>query len=317
MRHAKELTGAEVVCWDIRTDRRREVEEQFGVKTIASEAEIYAYKPEAMFISVPPSEHMHYILKAIEHAIPFMVEQPIYHRLDHLDDVLARVKANKLVSHVSCNQRFSPRVLAMKKVLDAGRIGKVLSGLVEIGEWLPNWHPYEPYQDYYPSRVATGGGLDAICDLDWLFFLFGEVSEAKTIASKKSDLDVDTDDIVQMLLDFKDGPQIALLTDMLQQPFNRQSRFVCSNGMIVHTHPDQAMKVYYADEARWEDVSFEVDLSRFPHMQGKPQHGFAEPMYQADSQEFFDRLAAGNSSPDSLERGIANLRFTLAQIRSE
>jgi predicted dehydrogenase len=317
IRHAKELARARVVAWDIRADRRREVAEQFGVETVVAESEIYRCGADAMFISVPPADHMHYIEKAIEHAMPFMVEQPISHRLDKLDDIVEKVRDRRLVCHVSCNQRFSPRVLAIKKVLEAGRVGQVLTGTVELGEWLPDWHPYEPYQDYYPSSRAKGGGLDAICDLDWLFFLFGPVRDAKTMCSKRSRLEIDTDDVVQMLLDFRDGPQLALHTDMLQRPFSRQSRFVCTNGTVVHDHPDQFLKIYYADERCWEEVPFGADLSRYPHMQGKPAHGFAEPMYQADSQAFLDRLANRDAATDSLENAIANLRFTLSQIRPE
>lgn len=317
MRHAKEMTDARVICWDIRTDRRREVEEQFGFSTFDTEEQIYEIGADAIFIAVPPSDHMHYIEKAIEHSIPFMVEQPISHLSAGLGSVLERVKESNLVCHVSCNQRYSPRVLAIKKTLDAQRLGKVYTGLVEVGEWLPDWHPYEPYQDYYPSRRATGGGLDAVCDLDWLFFLFGPVREAKSMYSKRSDLEIDTDDVVQMLLDFSDGPQLILHTDMLQRPLGRQSRFVCENGMILHRHPDQFLEVYFNDEERWEQVSFEQDLSLYPHMQGKPQHGFAEPMYQADSAAFLDRLRADDPATESLENGINNLLFILSQIRPE
>ncbi|MCB2100421.1 MAG: Gfo/Idh/MocA family oxidoreductase [Rhodobacterales bacterium] len=318
IRHAIELGGADVMGWDIRADRRAEVEGLFPMATADSEAGMWGWGPDALFISVPPAEHEHYIFGAIERGIPFMVEQPITHRLDNLGAIRAGVAGARagagLVCHVSSNQRFSPRVHALEKALTETDVGKPLTGLVEIGEWLPDWHPYEPYQDYYPSWKRMGGGLDAICDLDWLRHLFGEVGRAVSLTSRKSDLEIDTDDVVQLILDFVDGPQIMVHCDMLQRPFRRQSRIVCMNGTIVHEHPNQSLQVYVVDRDETVEIPFQVDLARYPHMQGKPQHTFAEPMYEADSAVFLRRLVAGDTSLDSLDTGLANLRLVLPLI---
>ena len=316
IRHALELGGGDVIGWDIREDRRREVEQAFQIRTVKSEEEFFAQTPDAVFISVPPASHEHYIFEAIERHIPFMVEQPITHKLDNLDKIVAGVAAAKLICHVSSNQRFSPRVTALSKALESG-VGPVLTGFVELGEWLPNWHPYEPYQDYYPSWRRMGGGLDAICDLDWLRFLFGEVRDSRSMCSKKSDLEVDTHDVVQILLDFEKGPQLALHCDMLQQPFSRMSRFVCQNGVVLHTHPEQIIRVYLADRNEWKEFPFETDFARFPAMQGKPSHQFAEPMYYADAAVFFDRLEQKNSSLTSLNTGIENLKIIVPLIHQD
>lgn len=308
MRHAKELADARVTGWDVRADRRAEVEELLEVETVSSEEAFFAAAPDAVFICVPPADHEHYIYRAIERDIPFMVEQPISHVIDNLDDIFERVRAAGLVCHVSSNQRYSPRLNAIAQALDTSGVGRVLTGIVEIGEWLPNWHPYEPYTDYYPSWRNMGGGLDAICDLDWLRMLFGEVRDSRSMCSRKSDLEIDTYDVVQMLLDFVDGPQIVLHCDMLQQPFARQSRFVCENGVVVHNHPDQHASAYVADKDEWREFPFGVDLSLFPTMQGKPNHAFAEPMYVADTAQFLGALEKNAADMTSLRTGIENLK---------
>ncbi|OFX08801.1 MAG: hypothetical protein A2516_08575 [Alphaproteobacteria bacterium RIFOXYD12_FULL_60_8] len=310
IRHAIEMAGAKVAVWDIRSDRMEEVKALFpSVICLSNVTEMRAFAADGLFICVPPSDHEYYIKLALDRALPFMCEQPISHKLTNLETIRARVAELGLICHVSHNQRYSPRVLALKKVLDEGAVGKPLTGIVELGEWLPLWHPYEPYQDYYPAWRKMGGGLDAVCDLDWLRHLFGEPQRMEVMCSRKSALEIDTFDVTQFLLDFgDDGPQLALHLDMLQQPIARQSRIVCSNGIVVHNHPDQFHRVYLAQENVWKDAPFEVDLSLFPTMQGK-QQSFVEPMYQGDTAEFLRRLAEGDASLDSLDNGIRNVRL--------
>ena len=252
IRHAIELADADVRVYDIRDDRMAEVKEMFpSITCLSGPEEMAVADADGMFICVPPSDHEFYIDLALENGIPFMCEQPISHRLDNLPRIRERVAARNLICHISNNQRFSPRVMTLKKILDAGTVGAPLAGIVELGEWLPLWHPYEPYQDYYPSWRRMGGGLDAVCDLDWLRHLFGEPVRIESMCSRKAALEIDTYDVVQFLIDFGEGkPQITLHLDMLQQPMARQSRIVCEGGVVVHNHPDQFHRVYRADENR-------------------------------------------------------------------
>ena len=318
IRHALELAEANVAVFDIREDRVSEVKKLFPDVTCLSKFDdLVTHDLAGIFISVPPSDHEIYIDWALAHRVPFMCEQPISHKLDNLDSIRERVLEQKLICHVSNNQRYSPRVETLRRILDDGKVGRPLTGTVELGEWLPNWHPYEPYQDYYPSWRRMGGGLDAVCDLDWLRHLFGEPDRIQAMCSRKSDLEIDTFDVTQFLIDFGVGrPQISMHLDMLQQPIARQSRIVCTNGVVIHNHPEDFHRVYYADEQEWEEVAFGIDLSKFPTMKGKNQ-SFSEPMYQGDSLEFLNRLRTGDFSSDSLDNGIRNIRLVWPLVYGE
>ena len=315
IRHVIELAQAEVHVFDIRADRMAEVKAMFpSVSCLTAPDEMKTLGADALFVCVPPSDHEYYINLALDNGIAFMCEQPISHRLENLNSIRTRVAARELTCHVSNNQRYSPRVVTLERILKTGALGRVLTGTIELGEWLPLWHPYEPYQDYYPSWRAMGGGLDSVCDLDWLRYLFGEPVRMEAMCSRKSDLEIDTFDVVQFLIDFGEGqPQIALHTDMLQQPIARQSRIVCEKGVVVHNHPNQFHQVYHADRAEWEEVPFNVDLSHFPTMPGKNQ-SFSEPMYLGDTAEFLRRMGAGDTSLDSLDNGIRNITLVRRHV---
>jgi predicted dehydrogenase len=315
IRHVLDATDAGIYVHDIRPDRMAEVKDLFpAVVCLQSSDEMAALTADAIFVCVPPAAHEFYIEFALANGVAFMCEQPISHRLENLGAIRERVAARNLICHVSNNQRYSPRVATLRNILADGSMGGVLTGLVELGEWLPLWHPYEPYQDYYPSWRGMGGGLDAVCDLDWLRDLFGEPVRMNAMCSRKSDLEIDTYDVVQFLVDFGEGkPQIAMHLDMLQQPIARQSRIVCENGVVVHNHPDQFHRVFRAATGLWEEVPFDIDLSLFPSMPGKNQ-SFAEPMYLGDTLEFLRRLRESDTSLDSLDNGIRNISLVFPHV---
>lgn len=308
-RHAHDVAGALVGVYDLRDDRLDEIAALHpGVVRLSGPEAFAGFRPDAIFICVPPAEHEFYIDWAIEAGVGFMVEQPVSHRLINLDRILEGVETKRLVAHVSNNHRFSAEVAAMARVIQAGEIGRVLTGIVERGEWLPDWHPYEPYTDYYPSKLAMGGGLDAICDFAWLRHLFGEPRAAKSLFAKKSDLAIDTCDVVQILVDFRDGPQIVLHTDMIQRPYAGMVKLVFERGVVTHTAPEPVLRLYSADTRAWRNIPLDDGRERHGSMQGKADFNFVEPMYARDSAYFIDKLRRRDAATDSLRDGIANLR---------
>ena len=214
IRHALQATADAVAVWDIRADRIAEVKRLYPEVTPLAGPEVFdEFRPDGLFICVPPSEHQFYLDWALTRGVPFMVEQPISDHPGEMARVLDQVERQRLVTHVSCNQRYFEPIQALKRVIESGELGPVCAVLAERGEWLPDWHPYEPYKDYYPSNRALGGGMDAICDLEWIRYLFGEVATGRALARRKSSLDIDTDDCVDLLLDMHNGPQVALHCD--------------------------------------------------------------------------------------------------------
>lgn len=311
IRHVLDLKAGEVLGMDRRLDRREEVEQRFCISTIGTMEDLRRLAPDAIFVCVPPADHLGYLQAAVEHGWHFMVEQPVSHRLDHLDDLINAVERRGSITHVSCNMRFHQAVKKMKEWLDIKTIGSVLAGVVEVGEWLPDWHQYESYTDYYPSHRAMGGGLDAICDLEWLIYLFGPVSRMACFASKKSHLDIDTDDVVQILVEFGAGPSVVVHSDMIQRSYTHKAKFIGEKGTVEWDWGQRQLRLFRAESKQWEAVEEKVDLRQWPTMKMKPGWEWVEPMYLEDTRAFLRRLQAGDRSTDSLRTGIENLRTTL------
>ncbi len=314
IRHLQHLQAGEVLGFNRGADRRIAVERKYGIRTVDSVDRLVEESPDAVFICVPPADHMYYLSLALNHRWHFMTEQPISHTMDGLDALAKDVEQSNLVTHVSTNMRFHQAVRKMKELIDADAIGPVLTGVIEKGEWLPDWHPYEPYTEYYPSSKAKGGGLDFICEVDWLTYLFGSISRMACIAAKKSSLDIDTDDVVQVLLEFEKGPQVVLHSDMIQRAYSRKAKFIGEKGTVEWDWEKRRIRFYRAESERWETFEEEVDSSQFPTMNMKPGWEWVEPMYLEDTRVFLRKLQDGDTALSSLKGGIENLRSVLQAL---
>lgn len=314
IRYLKHLAAGAVLTYDVRPDRRAEAQGLYDIGTVTSVAELVESKPDAVFICVPPAAHLFYLRLAVEQGWHFMTEQPISCSREWMGEIVGEVRRRGLITHVSCNMRFNAGIKLVRELIAGGSIGPVLTGIIEVGEWLPDWHPYEPYVDYYPARRAMGGGLDAVCDLEWLALMFGRVSRLACLAGKRSTLDIDTDDVVQLVLEYASGPQIVMHTDMLQRAYSHKAKFMGEQGMIVWDCGQHQVLRYLASNRAWETFPEQVPAGRWSGMKMKPGWEWVEPMYFEDSCCFLDRLKTQDHSTASLEEGIATMEVALQAL---
>lgn len=305
--HLLTLKANSVFGYDIRLDRRKEVEEKFKIKTVKSVKELVENKPDTIFICTPPANHIFYLKLAAKEKWNFMCENPVWHRPKGLEEIAQQVRKNKKIANISCNMRFQESIKRLKKIVREKVIGNVLTGIIDIGEWLPDWHPWEPYTDYYPSHKSQGGGLDMICDLDWLIDFFGKVEKSVCIADKKSNLRIDTYDITSMSFKFLKGPIIHFHADMIQRSYSHDVKLVGDKGTAIWRCADRAVYLYTAVSKKWK-IFKEIDRRL-----GKT---WVEKMYLDDTKHFLKCIKGKTKPLNSVENNAYCLKIVLDTLKS-
>lgn len=316
IKYAQHLGCKHIYLHDIRKDRMEECEEDFGGKACISLTEFLRKEIEILFICVPPSSHFEYMEYCAENNIHFMVEQPISHLPKGLAELREKIAENNLIVHVSSNKSFHPAIKKIKELIEKNTVGKILSGLIEIGEWLPDWHPYEPYTDYYPSSKSKGGGLDAVCEIQWLNELFGYDAKILCVADKVSELEIDTDDLTQFIIRYSEGPQIILHADMLQRVYSHRVKFIGAYGTILWDLDEGEIKVYSKEIGKWEKIAYgSSNFKNFGPMQGKENWGWVEEMYYFDTLYFVQKIINDETNLCSFDNGVCNLKAVYEGIK--
>ena len=305
-----------IIGYDISSERNEEARQKYGIKVINNFNEVSDKDFNAMIISTSPDAHGDYIRFALRHKKHFFVEHPTSD--DGYEDIFSAKggpasggKNSSIVMAPSCTLRFYAPIKMMKKILESGRIGKVLAFQYHMGQYLPDWHPWEDYRQVYFSKKETGACREMVAfELIWLNWLLG--SEVKDIAgsiSKVSDLDMDADDIVLAQLKYNNGIIGNILIDVISRKPYRTLRVLGSEGVLDWERFDSTIKVYDVNSKTTEVI---------PVPKGNPEKGYIneEEMYNDEIKAFLDAIYGKAEYPFSFEENLLNLKALFKLIKS-
>lgn len=170
-----------------------------------------------VIISNPTSEHFKSIKQSIQLNIPLFIEKPPLMELDNVDELIELIKDNNIRTYVAFNLRFHPAIQWLKRNLP---LNKVFEVQTYCGSYLPEWRPGKDYKEVYSAKKTLGGGvhLDLIHELDYVRWIFGEPDRVISYKGKKSHLDIDSIDVANYILEYKNHFITILLNYYRRDP---------------------------------------------------------------------------------------------------
>ena len=272
-------------------------------------------KPDAIIIANPTALHLEVAIRAAEAGCHILIEKPISHSLDRVDELEAALKRGGGKVLVGFQYRFHPTLRKARQLLADGAIGRPLAAHVHFGEYLPAWHPWEDYRQSYAARADLGGGviLTQCHALDYLPWLIGSVESLWAFVGTLGGLGVDVEDTAEIGLRFTSGAIGSIHLNMIQQPPGHRWEIVGTDGTLRWDNADGVLQLYQASsplqgEGRgggpaWQTFS--------------PPEGFERNVMFLEEMRHFIQVVRGESEPlCTLEDGLHALRLALAALRS-
>lgn len=251
------------------------------------------HRPDAVVVSNPTAFHLDVAIPAAEAGCAILLEKPVSHSLERLDTLQNAAEKSGSKILMGFQFRYHPGLERAKQLIVDGKIGRVISGHVHFGEYLPAWHPWEDYRIGYAARADMGGGivLTQCHALDYLPWLVGEVQSVWAFTGKLSDLEVDVEDTAKIGLRFKSGALGSLHLDYNRQPPIHIFEIVGTKGSIKWDIRDGATRIYRAERKAWETYS--------------PQAGFERNDMFMEQMKHFVAVVRGEAEPSCpLEAGM-------------
>ncbi len=123
-------------------------------------------------ICLPTYLHCEYAVKLLKMGYNVQSEKPMGLNEQQCEEMLAAAKESSKKLMIGMCLRFSSAYLAVKKLIDEGTYGKVLTGHFERISAMPRWG----FQNWFRDYERSGGvALDMhIHDVDMIRFMFGE-----------------------------------------------------------------------------------------------------------------------------------------------
>ena len=262
-------------------------------------------QPEIGFVCNTSNLHVQTAIKLAKNNCHLLIEKPLSNSLKNITPLLSLVEKNKLVTLMGFNLRFHPCLIKVKQLLAKNKIGRVIYVDAENGSYLPDWHPEEDYRKSYSSRNALGGGAVLTClhEIDYLYWLFGDVKEVSAITGKFSDLEIDSEDLSSISLRFKNNIIAEVHLDFFQRPAQRSCKIVGTNGTLFCDFNRNIVSLYELKKKRWKEI---MDLKNYN----------LNDMYIAEMKQLLSCVRTQKKSINEIDQGLKTLKIGLAILKS-
>ena len=277
-----------------------------GTRVYHSQADALNERFDAVFIANETALHIPTAIAFAERGCHLFIEKPLSDSLKGVDRLTNIVSKYNLKVMMGYNMRFHPVVSWGKDFLQKGKIGRVVSGRVEAGEYLADWRPGQDYQNSYSARKEKGGGviLDLSHELDYACWFFGEPKKVFSFSGRRSDLPIDTEDVAEILVEFQSDVWCQVHLDYIQRCPSRSFKLIGTEGTMQADLNDNKMSVFEAGKTEWETFDMGGDFQR-------------NTMYLDEAKHFIDYINGSLPKPlVGLEDGIRVLKIALAAKQS-
>ena len=191
------------ICDNLKINKRVNIEDKYSIISFNSIDQALKSSPDFAIVSNPTSLHVSTALQLAKEKIPILIEKPLSDSTEGLDELVHLSEVNNTFIMVGYMMRFNPCAKLLKQYIDDGALGRIYNIIINVNSYMPSWHEYEDYKEFYAGRKDLGGGviLTEIHEIDLLHWFFGPPIRVTAIGGKMSNLDIEVEDTVSVIME--------------------------------------------------------------------------------------------------------------------
>ncbi len=291
---ANGIKAEEIIGFDRREDRRKEVEEKYLIKTTNNIDDIIG-EVDAVFVSTWPNEHIEFCTMAARAGKHWFCEVPLSVNLNGIDKLIRITREKNLIGAVGSQLMFHPAGKLLKEWIRKDVLGGLVCGWGVCTSFFPEWHKWENYKDFYLGDWKKGGANIDMIGHEFQFIKW--VLERSIVAvncrtTRRSNLEFTegSADSYEMLVEFDDGFILTMHFDGLNRSADR-GIWLVGNKTTIHwdLHSPQIKKV-------------DPLINKY-HPVGPVEFDY-EQCYIEEIGHYLDCLKSGIDWPITLEDGV-------------
>lgn len=268
-----------------------------------------AHQPLAVIVANPTALHLDVASAAARAGAHLFIEKPVSHALAGVAELEAEVRSRQLTALVGFQFRFHPGLRQLRRWIESGAIGTVVSAQAHWGEYLPDMHPWENYRGGYAARPELGGGvLLTLCHpFDYLRWLVGDIEDAAAIASRRDPLGLAVETSVDTVLRFANGASGHVHLDFVQRPTEHRLSIIGTEGTMSWNQADHTARLFSSATSQWEVVPPPAAFERNTMFLDEMRHFLA--CLRGDEQPICT-LADGRAALEAIDAARRTIRET-------
>lgn len=264
IRLLSEHQNIELFGIDSQQGRCDEVREKFGIKCYASIAEaVESVHPDAAVISTSPLSHAAIIKECLHSNLHVFTEINLVP--DGYEENMRLAKEKGLTLFLSSTFLYQAETLKIIERVKSSKVSK-LNYIYHVGQYLPDWHPWESYNNYFIGNPRTNGCREILTiDLPWIVTAFGDIKTVQVMKSKNTDLNIEYNDNYLIMLEHETGAKGVFAADVVARKAVRHFEVYGEDLHVTWDGTPETLIGYNLDNK--EEVALLANLST-EHIEG-------------------------------------------------
>ena len=288
---------------DSKKERRAETEKLFGIETLEDLSDAFEKECECAFICTSPLSHADLIEDCLKHNMHVFTEINLVTK--KYDSNMQLAKERKLVLFLSSTFLYRSEIRYIQSEVRNSK--SVLSYVYHVGQYLPDWHPWEKYTDYFIGDARTNGCREIMAiDFPWIYKTFGKIVSFHVKKEKKTNLKINYNDSFMMLLEHENGVQGMVMIDVVSRKAVRNLEIFGEDLYITWDGTEKGLKKL--------DISSKKENTVLLYDTVDKQDGYAdfinEDEYRNEIISFFEEISGKKKS----EYGFKEYKYILNLI---
>lgn len=221
-----------IIGVDLNSDNQKIVQQQWGIDVYGSLQEAIDYNSiDCAIISTSPLSHASIITACLSNGIHVFTELNLVDTDYDLNMSLAKEKGRVLF--LSSTFLYRPEIEFIKAKVDG--CGEKINYTYHVGQYLPDWHPWESYKDFFVGDRRTNGCREIFAiELPWIINTFGKIKRISTIVRDKvTNLEIEYNDTYMIILEHENGHKGTLCVDVVSRKAVRNLE-IYSENLYLH-----------------------------------------------------------------------------------
>lgn len=267
---------------DLRADRRETVCKQFDIEVFASIDDVLQkHKVDCSFVCSSPLSHADIIYECLSRNLHVFSELNLVPQR-YMENIALSDKKG-LILFLSSTQMYKQEMqYIIEKVT---QVNKRVHYIYHVGQYLPDWHPWENIKDFFVGDKRTNGCREFLAiELPWLIQAFGDIEETNAVSDKLTSLNIEYNDSYLIQLSHKNGSKGMLAVDVVSRKATRRLEVYHENLFIEWNGVPESLKV----------IDIEKNTAEYPCKNGNyyVEKGYCENIneqaYVDEILNFFD-----------------------------
>ena len=169
-------------------------------------------KITAILVCTSPLTHGEIILKCLQEKLHVFTEINLIN--ENYEELIKAAVENKVELFISSTMLYRKEIDYIKEIVQSSL--KKVCYRYHVGQYLPDWHPWESYKDFFVGDKRTNGCREIFAiEMPWIIKTFGKIKNLNVVKNKLSTLDIDYNDTYIVNIEHERGHQGVFVVDVV------------------------------------------------------------------------------------------------------